>query len=572
MAYGCRYRNPHYLPIAAVSKSLWAKNLRQRYRRREQVSIHSGKWGNKISRKFTFGSNGGSQGGAVGHADHRPRHVRVQRPQLAANERALFVIDRRPAVELVVHHVQIIALQVAAVGVDFRRGGRPVHFAPVAFAHVGEEIHGAIGLVAVYRLLFDQAGEAGRVHQLRQDHLLRRPDAGERAVRFDAAQDFGVEHPGWRGEDVVVQEPHRLDLSLFRDWREEHAVLSDVFLLSVEAADDSRDVAHLQPPLSDHRVVNLLEVVVRLALLVLGRGEQHVGDALEVLQPERRSLDRVGVAHGLCQFARVGAARPEGREAIPRRLVLLARPLVERLLFVFGRLASVNRLVAPHRGPLVVRADLRDQQIDWDVVFGLRDVIEARVVHDRWRVAVFFEPFRVADFLERVHRTALHVVLESERVADLVRDDEAQQFAHQVVGQRQFLRARVERPHLREVPVALEVQDVVVHLNVRLEYLAGARVVNVGPGRVHNRRGQPAHDRITRVFGLQSGSSFGASFAMMAFLNPAASNAGCQSSTPFFSQDTHLLGVAGSIQYTIGFTGSESAADGSFLSRRYFTT
>src|SRR6266498_1512330 len=25
MAYGCRYRNPHYLPIAAVSKSLWAK-------------------------------------------------------------------------------------------------------------------------------------------------------------------------------------------------------------------------------------------------------------------------------------------------------------------------------------------------------------------------------------------------------------------------------------------------------------------------------------------------------------------------------------------------------------------
>ena len=38
--------------------------------------------------------------------------------------------------------------------------------------------------------------------------------------------------------------------------------------------------------------------------------------------------------------------------------------------------------------------------------------IEARVVHDRRRVAVFLEPLRVADFLERVHRAGLHVVLD----------------------------------------------------------------------------------------------------------------------------------------------------------------
>jgi hypothetical protein len=35
---------------------------------------------------------------------------------------------------------------------------------------------------------------------------------------------------------------------------------------------------------------------------------------------------------------------------------------------------------------------------------------------------------------------------------------------------------------------------------------------------------------------------------MMAFLNPAASNAGRQLSTPFLRYGTHLLGVAGSIQ------------------------
>jgi hypothetical protein len=49
--------------------------------------------------------------------------------------------------------------------------------------------------------------------------------------------------------------------------------------------------------------------------------------------------------------------------------------------------------------------------------------------------------------------------------------------------------------------------------------------------------------------GLQSGSSSfeGGSFAIMAFLNPAASNAICQSSTPCFKYFLHFLGVAGSI-------------------------
>ena len=71
--------------------------------------------------------------------------------------------------------------------------------------------------------------------------------------------------------------------------------------------------------------------------------------------------------------------------------------------------------------------------------------------------------------------------------------------------------------------------------------------------------------------GLHSGScsAVGASFAMIAFLKPAASNAACQLSTPFYMYGTHLVGVAGSIQYTIGFTGSDSSADGSFFSSRH---
>ena len=58
-------------------------------------------------------------------------------------------------------------------------------------------------------------------------------------------------------------------------------------------------------------------------------------------------------------------------------------------------------------------------------------------------------------------------MLEAERVADFVRHDVGEQLAHQVVGQRQRGRARIERADLHEVPVAQQVHDVVIELDVR---------------------------------------------------------------------------------------------------------
>ena len=58
-----------------------------------------------------------------------------------------------------------------------------------------------------------------------------------------------------------------------------------------------------------------------------------------------------------------------------------------------------------------------------NVVFRLRDVVEARVVHQRWRVAHRLEPLAVADFFGRIGRARFHVVLEAERVPDFVGDD-----------------------------------------------------------------------------------------------------------------------------------------------------
>ena len=215
-------------------------------------------------------------------------------------------------------------------------------------------------------------------------------------------------------------------------------------LLRLESADDRGDVVHLERPLAEHAPVQLLEIVVGSPGLTVAVISMF-GDALEVLEAERRRLHRVGVADRFGQLARIGAARVGGREAQPRRRVLLPRPLVERLLLVVRRARAGNRLVAPHRRPQIVRADLRDQVGDGDAVLGLRDVVEARVVHQRRRVAHLLDPLLVADLLGGIHRARLHVVLEAERVADFVRGDVFDQPAHQIVGQRQLRRARIER-------------------------------------------------------------------------------------------------------------------------------
>ena len=57
-----------------------------------------------------------------------------------------------------------------------------------------------------------------------------------------------------------------------------------------------------------------------------GRRHQHAGDALEVLQAERRRRHRIRVADRFGQLARIGARRAFGREAQPRRRVLLRAP------------------------------------------------------------------------------------------------------------------------------------------------------------------------------------------------------------------------------------------------------
>ena len=86
-----------------------------------------------------------------------------------------------------------------------------------------------------------------------------------------------------------------------------------------------------------------------------------------------------------------------------------------------------------------------------------------------------------------------------ERVADFVADHVFEQAAHQIVGQRQLRRARIERTHLHEIPVAGQVHDVVVELDVGVENLAGARIGDVRAAGVFHRRRQPADHGVADV-------------------------------------------------------------------------
>ena len=86
-----------------------------------------------------------------------------------------------------------------------------------------------------------------------------------------------------------------------------------------------------------------------------------------------------------------------GREAQPRRRVLLPRPLVERLLLGFRRRSRRESACSPTSSPTCRRDRSSGSRSSTAMlVFRLRDVVEARVVHQRRRVAVLLHPLRVA--------------------------------------------------------------------------------------------------------------------------------------------------------------------------------
>ena len=84
-------------------------------------------------------------------------------------------------------------------------------------------------------------------------------------------------------------------------------------------------------------------------------------------------------------------------------------------------------------------------------------------------------------------------------MADFVRDDVAQHLAHDLLRQRQLLRARIERPDLGEIPGLGQAQHVVPEDRVRGNHFAAARVDHRRAHRVLAAARRPAHDVVAHV-------------------------------------------------------------------------
>ena len=172
----------------------------------------------------------------------------------------------------------------------------------------------------------------------------------------------------------------------------------DVLLLRVEAADDRRDVVHLERPtgraagrrpLRDRRTARPACVVA---------GSSMPATRSRFFRPSVVDCDGVGVADRLGQLAGIGAALiRRSRSAATASSSCCARPLVERLLLVVGRLRAPESACSPTSSPTCRRdrsAESDRRRID--AVLGLRDVVEARVVHERRRVAHRLHPLAIA--------------------------------------------------------------------------------------------------------------------------------------------------------------------------------
>src|SRR5205085_12344293 len=104
-----------------------------------------------------------------------------------------------------------------------------------------------------------------------------------------------------------------------------------------------------------------------------------------------------------------------------------------------------DRLVPVHDRELVPRADARHEVLHRDVVLRLRDVVEARVVHDARAGAHALDPRAAANAVGRVERAADLVMLEPDGMTDLVRDTEFDETAHERIRERNAAGARIIR-------------------------------------------------------------------------------------------------------------------------------
>ena len=204
---------------------------------------------------------------------------------------------------------------------------------------------------------------------------------------------------------------------------------------------------------------------------------------------------RVSVTVGLA------VAEPEATVAVE----VLLNKFFELIVVALAVIGVEHRRVAPLDGPLVVVADAREDAHAADAILGLGHVIKASVVHDRGSVSVFLHPGFGTQTVDGDGAARPEVVTETEGVAHLVRGDETDEVAHQLLVVLHLLGGLVDASGLDHVPVMNELHHVVVPADVAFEDFARTGVVHVGAIGVLDGRGQVTDDRVAGVLHAHGG-------------------------------------------------------------------
>ena len=233
---------------------------------------------------------------------------------------------------------------------------------------------------------------------------------------------------------------------------------------------------------------------------------QMSDDVLEVLQPEGAGsygvirqvfLNRRGVVAVVADLLHAIAVLGISS--------MLLDKLIEIASFLDGIALAVGEVaVGPVDGILIVRTDGGRVKAH-STVFGLGNIVEARIVHDRGRRTVHGREGGRAERVDRVCSRCSHVVHEAEGVADLVCDDVLERLGHQRIGELHRSDEGVDLSRLDEAPVVVQLRDITPDEYRGIDDLTRTGVSPAGPHSVLGSDGHVANTVVLEVVGVEVG-------------------------------------------------------------------
>ena len=184
---------------------------------------------------------------------------------------------------------------------------------------------------------------------------------------------------------------------------------------------------------------------------------------------------------------------------------MLLDKLIEIASFLDGIALAIGEVaVGPVDGILIVRTDGGRVKAH-STVFGLGNIVEARIVHDRGRRTVHCSEGGRAERVDRVCSRCSHIVHEAEGMPDLVCDDVLERLGHQRIGELHRADEGVDLSRLDEAPVVVQLRDITPDEYRGIDDLTRTGVSPAGAHSVLGSDGHVADTVVLEVVGVEVG-------------------------------------------------------------------